>query len=358
MNKFWKIINKTQESAEILMYEQIGRDFWSDEGIAAKDFAADLRNLGDVKNISLRINSPGGSVFEGMAIYNLLKSHPANVDVYVDGIAASIASVIAMAGDRIIMPENTMMMIHDPAGVVMGTSVDMRKMAEALDKIKESIKSSYKRTALTDKEIDNLMTDETWLTAKDCQEKGFCDEVIEAVKVAAHFDLKAMGYKSLPQNAAAIINISGKTKEEKIMTKDELKKQFPDVYNAIHQEGIDAAKAEVEAIKATVSSESAKAERERILSVKDQAISGHEDLINALMFDGVTSGEQAAVKVLQAEKAIRNSSLEKLKADSVKAPVTDGSGTGAANTMKRKEFNALTPAARSAFIKNGGKVTD
>ena len=200
MNKFWKmILNKAAKTAEILIYEQIGRDYWSDEGIAAKDFAADLKALGDVKDITLRLNSPGGSVFEGLVIHNLLKAHQANVTVYIDGIAASIASVIAMCGDKIIMPENAMMMIHDPSGLVIGNADDMRKMADTLDKIKESIKTAYKRTMMTDEEIDEMMKAETWLTAADAVDKGFADEMIEAVKIAAHFDLTQ--FKNAPLTA-------------------------------------------------------------------------------------------------------------------------------------------------------------
>jgi len=206
--KFWKmILNKAKESAEILIYEQIGKDFWSDEGIAAKDFAQELKALGNVKNITLRINSPGGSVFEGLVVYNLLRAHQAAVTVYIDGIAASIASVIAMSGDKIIMPDNALLMIHDPFAMVMGTADDMRKMAEALDKIKDSIKSAYKRTMMTDDELTAMMTEETWLSASEAVEKGFADEIIAAVKVAACFDLSA--FKNAPQAAVKPTKNSG-----------------------------------------------------------------------------------------------------------------------------------------------------
>lgn len=213
--KFWKmILNKAKDTAEILIYEQIGKDYWSDEGIAAKDFAADLKAMGDVKNITVRLNSPGGSVFEGNTIYNLLKAHQATVTVYIDGIAASIASVIAMAGDKIIMPENALIMIHDPWSMVAGTADDMRKMAEALDKIKESLKTSYKRSMMTDEEITQMMTDETWMTAQEALDKGFCDEVITAVKVAASFDLSQ--FRKAPQ--AAALPITGASPAPKITT--------------------------------------------------------------------------------------------------------------------------------------------
>lgn len=186
MKKFWKIVNKAKDTAEILLYEQFGKDFFSDEGIAAKDFAADLKALGDIKNIDIRINSAGGSVFEGLAIYNILKTHKAQITVYIDGLAASIASVVAMAGDLIVMPENSLLMIHDPSGLTMGSAEEMRKTADLLDKIKESLVMAYKaKSGLPEEEIADLMTAETWLNGKEAKEKGFCDECIEPMKMAA-----------------------------------------------------------------------------------------------------------------------------------------------------------------------------
>ncbi len=193
--KYWTIKAKSQDEAEIFIYGDIGEGFWS-EGVGAKQFAKDLKALGDVKKITLRINSPGGSVFEGLAIYNQLKAHKAEKEVYIDGLAASIASVIAMSGDKIHMPENAMMMIHDPSGLVMGSAEDMRKMAAALDKIKDGLVTAYRRSGKTDEEIGQMMTDETWMSAEEACEMGFCDETITAMKVAAHFDLST--FKNVP----------------------------------------------------------------------------------------------------------------------------------------------------------------
>jgi HK97 family phage major capsid protein/ATP-dependent Clp endopeptidase proteolytic subunit ClpP len=192
--------------AEILIYEEIGRDFW-DEGIGAKQFVEDLKALGDLNKITLRINSPGGSVFEGNAIYNALVMHKATIEVYIDGLAASIASVIAMAGvksdtkpnNKIIMPANSMLMIHDPWMMAQGSAEDMRKAAEALDKIKLSIIASYRaKTGLSDEEIADIMSAETWLTAYEALEKGFCDEVTEAAEMAACSKFNLSGFKNVP----------------------------------------------------------------------------------------------------------------------------------------------------------------
>lgn len=189
MAKYWRMQARATGTAEILIYETIGGSFW-EEGIGAKQFAEDLHALGNVAVLDIRINSPGGSVPEGLAIYNTLLRHGARKHVYIDGIAASIASVIAMAGDRVIMPQNALLMVHDPTAYVEGTEEDMRKMAEALGKAKLGLISAYKRkSALTDDEIAALMTAETWMTADEAKQKGFVDEVIGAVQVAAHFDL-------------------------------------------------------------------------------------------------------------------------------------------------------------------------
>ncbi len=188
---------KSNHEAEILIYEQIGASLFSD-GIDAKKFAQELNSLGDIRKLNVRINSPGGSVFDGNAIYNILRSHKALVNVFIDGIAASIASVIAMAGDVITMPENAMLMIHDPSGLVQGTSDDMEKMAEALSKIKVGLISAYRqKTGLSDNEISNMMANETWLTAAEAVDKGFADITSPAIKMAACFDLS--GYKNTPK---------------------------------------------------------------------------------------------------------------------------------------------------------------
>ena len=127
--KSWYTIRARASGTEVLIYDEIGA-----YGVTAKGFLAELGALPDDAAIDLRLNSPGGSVFDAVAIYNALKRHEGTITVWIDGIAASAASYIAMAGDTIIMPENAFLMIHDPSGLVMGTAEDMRSTAEALDK--------------------------------------------------------------------------------------------------------------------------------------------------------------------------------------------------------------------------------
>jgi ATP-dependent protease ClpP protease subunit len=185
MRSWYNIRDAADGDAEILIYDEIGAF-----GITAKQFADDLKGVGKAARITLRINSPGGSVFDGLAIHNSLKRLSARKTVWIDGIAASIASVIAMAGDEIVMPENTMMMIHDPAGMVVGTAPEMRAMAEALDRIKGGLVSAYRdRTGKPEADIERLMAAETWLTANDAVAAGFADRVDKPIRATARFDL-------------------------------------------------------------------------------------------------------------------------------------------------------------------------
>jgi ATP-dependent Clp protease, protease subunit len=183
---------------EIWLYDQIGADFWGGGGITAKSFQKELSALGKVSTINLRINSPGGDVFDGFAIYNQLKQHPANIEVDVDGVAASIASIIAMSGDTIRMAKNSMMMIHNPQGVAVGDASEMTRVKALLEQIKGNLTSTYvDRTGNKASELVAWMDDETWFTADAAVERGFADMVTPESKVAACFDLR--NFRNVPQ---------------------------------------------------------------------------------------------------------------------------------------------------------------
>jgi ATP-dependent Clp protease, protease subunit len=177
------------KAAEIYLYDQIGGGFFGG-GISAKQFADDLKDLGKIDTLNVRVNSPGGDVFDGLAIYNTLKRHPANVIMDIDGMALSIASIIVMAGDEINMAKNAMMMIHDPWTFAGGTAEDFRKQADLMDQVKGNLVTTYAdRTKMDAQEIDDLMAAETWFTADDAKANGFVDSVTEDLALAARFDL-------------------------------------------------------------------------------------------------------------------------------------------------------------------------
>jgi ATP-dependent Clp protease protease subunit len=189
MKKSWYSVKALAKdtAAEISIYDEIG--MW---GVTAKDFISDLKKV-EAKELTLFINSPGGSVFDGLAIYNSLRQHPANVTVKVMGVAASAASFIAMAGDRIVMPENAFLMVHNPMGAVFGNADEMRDWADTLDKIAASLVGIYvARTGKDEKEIKDLLDAETWLTAAEAVEMGFADEMEAEMKIAASFDVEQL----------------------------------------------------------------------------------------------------------------------------------------------------------------------
>lgn len=149
--------------------------FW---GISAKEFNEALDELGDVEEIRLHINSPGGEVYEGIAILNSLRRHPATVTAIVDGLAASAASFIAVGVDRTIMAPNTEMMIHDAWGIALGPAADMRAMADRLDKLSNNIASMYAEKAGADTDTwRGFMLAETWYSAQEAVDAGLADEV-------------------------------------------------------------------------------------------------------------------------------------------------------------------------------------
>ena len=197
--KRWFDVRAQTGGAEIVIYDEIGAF-----GIPAKAFLDELKALGPVAELTLRINSPGGSVFDGVAIYNALKRHDARTTVWIDGIAASIASMIAMAGDVVVMPENAMLMLHDPSALVIGTAADMRGMAEALDKMKAGMLAAYRdKSGRDDAEIEALMQAETWFSAQEAVDLGLADRVEQPVRMAAHFDLSRF-HNTPPQLAASL----------------------------------------------------------------------------------------------------------------------------------------------------------
>lgn len=172
------------EVAEISIYDEIG-----DYGTSAKNFIEEVKNIGK-KDITLRINSVGGSVFDGLAIYNTLRSHQGYVNIKIEGLAASISTVIAMAGDNIEMAENGFFMIHNPFGQSAGEAGDMRKTADLLDKIKNEIIEIYQRqTKLPYDVLSEMMDKETWLSSQEAQELGFINDITEPLKVAASYNL-------------------------------------------------------------------------------------------------------------------------------------------------------------------------
>jgi ATP-dependent protease ClpP protease subunit len=179
--KPWVINQTASNAAEVLIYEDIGMF-----GVDAKSFTEELGNLAQESSIDVRISSGGGDVFQGLAIYQALSRFTGQVNVFIDGLAASMASAIAMAGDTITMAGESLMMIHDPVSFAGGNADDLSKTIEMLDRAKASLVSIYaKRTGMASAAISALMQNETWMTADEAVEMGFADAVDASIAIAA-----------------------------------------------------------------------------------------------------------------------------------------------------------------------------
>jgi len=184
-NKWYNIQGKATDAvAEVYIFDEIGS-----YGITAQDFISEMKEYKDTP-VNLRINCLGGDVFDGMAMYNIIKKREAKTTSYIEGIAASMGSVIALAADEVIMAENSLFMIHNAWGGAMGEAEDMRKTASVLEKISGEIANIYKRkTRLSLDRIQDMMDEETWLNAEEAFELGFVDTISDSIKVAAKYDV-------------------------------------------------------------------------------------------------------------------------------------------------------------------------
>lgn len=204
LKDFLQVKNSTDTTADLYFYGDIVSDWWGAWGEedqypdAVKNF---LNNHKD-KNLNIYINSGGGSVFAGLAIYNMLKRHNGQKTVYVDGLAASIASIIALAGDKVVMPKSSMLMIHKPWSYTSGNATDFRKLADDLDEIEKCILAVYEENLKDGIEIEtikDLVNAETWLTGEEA-EKYFNVEIGEEKQIAACASDYFEKYTHTPKN--------------------------------------------------------------------------------------------------------------------------------------------------------------
>jgi ATP-dependent protease ClpP protease subunit len=198
---WFRITNQAEGLAEVYIYDEIGYF-----GTTASDFVGQLNAL-KVEAIDLHLNSPGGEVFDGIAIYESLKRHPARVTVHVDSLAASIASVIAMSGDEIVMARSASMMIHDGHALCVGNAADMRETADLLDRVSDTIAGVYaERTGKEAARYRELMRAETWYSAEEAVAEGLADRVGGAAKESRNtWDLSIFNYSGREEAPAPVI---------------------------------------------------------------------------------------------------------------------------------------------------------
>lgn len=195
MKKWYNIIDSHAKVAEISLFDEIGG-----YGITSAQFLEDFKAIKDSEHINVYINSIGGSVFDGIAIYNLLSSIKDKVTVEVFGLAASIASVIALAGSELIMDDNSFFVIHNPWTAIVGDAEELRKNADTLDKIKEQVLSIYETHSNLPREtIDKMLNEETWITADEAVKYGFATSVNKQAKAVALIK-NITGFSKVPKN--------------------------------------------------------------------------------------------------------------------------------------------------------------
>ena len=360
IKRFWTLTIRNEagaEEVELLVYGDIGADSWSDEFVGAKAFAEALSSVKG-KHVKVRINSYGGDVFAGQAIYSMLKRHPGGCTTIVDGIAASAASIIAMAGDTVIMPENAMLMIHNPWCLAYGNASDFRKTADDMDKIGSSLVAVYvAKTGKTEDEIRVLLDAETWMTAQEAVDMGFADEIEAAREIAASISDGMMRVVSAAGEAVVEAAKMKRTPPE-WMRKPE-NKAVPQAKGEVHcmpksREELEKEYAEVFAqIRAEAREEGVKAERERQAAIDKLAIPGTEALVKAARETGETP-EALAVRIVQdmGTKGAQYLSAAKRDAEAVVAIPAAGIATGDDAAERARARDVVKKTA--ARVRGGG----
>ena len=358
--KFWNVMrNDEEKSAELILYGSIGHDEdWDD--ISDKAFKQDIENLGDVENITLHINSPGGSVFSAVAIANTLKNHKAKVVANIDGLAASAATIITSACDVVRMPKNALFMIHNPITFAYGNNQDMEKTLDMLNKVKNSIIETYLYKTNTDKEtLSKLMNDETWMDAETAKEYGFIDEILDeeiekefvenkliinnmafdiskfkifkAEKTNKSQDITPLNItinstgnaENIADEIKNILNSGNNKKEEEKMTLEELKNKFPELYGQVFNEGKEAGISK---------------ENERMKAIDEMKISNYPDLVENAKYTEKIEANELAMKILKKQNEEKAEKLKGLKNESQNNFIPPVANNGTEEKVETKKF--------------------
>lgn len=326
-NFFYKVTAQADvtKPARLDLFGVIGGGWWED-GFDEKSFKDSMSVIAETQPIDIYLNSPGGSVFAGIAILNLLKQHKGAIRIFVMGIAASAATLITSAPNaRVIMPTGSMLMVHAPRlSANSMTAKQLKEAGVALEKIEESVKQIYvEKTGMKEDEIAEMISHETYMTAPEAVAKGFADEVDVTQKVTNSLDgnvvmlggmpvqknffdnapedfLNKLGENVAPVQKKSILNHN----EEVAMTLEEIKAQHPELYKQIRNEGRE------EGLNAGVTQE-----RNRIKAIEDMALPGQEALVAKAKFDTGMTAEQLAVEMVKAEKAKKNTMAQHIAED-------------------------------------------
>jgi ATP-dependent Clp protease, protease subunit len=327
-----------KDTAIIRVYEDIGENFWDGSGMSVKKFAEALDGLGEIKKLHVHINSLGGDTHTAQAIYSLLTEHPADSSSYIDGVAASAATVVASGADKVVMRKNANYMVHNPWTITMGNATAMRKAAEDLDKVTEPIVNVYKaqtKSKATKAKIIELMDAETWLTADEAFELGFVDEVRgknASTKSAGRgrilcngrvFNIARYGYHHVPDFPDATetekpkANKAEKPKGKTKMTLEELQQVDPDLVASMY-------------------ADAGKRERERLTALNKMMAPGCE----AIVQKAIESGASPASIALECFEIVKEGNESQARVNQLKRDAAPAGGV---------------PAGDAPFIPNGKK---
>ncbi|UHA74471.1 head maturation protease, ClpP-related [Paenibacillus sp. 481] len=328
---FWSM-KKTNNSGELTMYGPIAEFSWWGDAVTPAKFRDDLNALGDVDEIVVRLNSGGGDVFAGLHIYQLLKEHKAKITVRVEGLAASIASIIACAGDKIIMPKGSMMMIHNPWTSVWGAeSNELRHTADVLDKIRDALVEVYsEKTGLSADEIKSLMDAEKWFLPDEAIENGFATEIEQTVQISASLRGKNAVFNGVTVDFSKFMNAPELPHENKATTQSALstvasvlampqpnqngsKSQPPqndemtlEKFAALHP-----------SIYAAATNQGIEQERTRLKALDQLANTpGATAVVNKAKYESFATAAQAAIDILKADASRRGGIVASLLDDS------------------------------------------
>jgi ATP-dependent protease ClpP protease subunit len=346
---FKATVNQGNE-VELSLYDEIGAF-----GIGAKEFIADLKKYKG-QHIHLRINSPGGEIVEGSAIYNALARHEGGLTVHIDALAASMASVIAMSGNPVYMADNALLMIHNPWTLAAGEAKDLRKQADLLDTMKSNLVRAYqKKSGMEEKEIAKLMDEETWLDAVEAVALGFVDAIEDGIPAAASAkDLRArfdnFAKAKMQNNAISDAEISAPAAEPVVEETPVVTEAAESVTDAPVVEKNEAEEVSPAAVE------------QPVLEQPQAAISA-----DAFVAKIAALAEERAVAVARAEKAETELSkvsealaaLEKANgvASASVVPALGASDEGTA-ALSRENFEKLSHSDRAAFFQKGGRLED
>jgi len=353
-----------QNQTEIAIFDEIGG--W---GVSAKQFISDLKSIPADHHITLRIHSPGGEVFDGNAISNALKRHPGGVSVQIEGLAASMATVISLAGSPVKMAENGFYMIHNPWGLSVGNSDDMRKQADLLEKITEGMVNSYaQKTGAAHEQVKAWMDAETWFSAAEALAAGFVDEITDALPIAAsatRFKAFAKFKNPPPDLTQAASNMDEiETPEETIESRDLSKPVEQPAVEAAPEApatpAVEESPDEPEVVEDEVEDED---EVDESPEMPQASIPGADAILarfNAAIGerDAARAERDAAVNALASERTALANLERSLGVGGARTVPVIGFAQAETLTATRAEFQAMNPQARMEFVRNLGTLTD